>query len=198
MKRRPSFIKEVFIEPVREIIIQALRQADRYALSNFGRLDFFYFYEDTRRRNSGSLSAQTNLLITPFLNPDFIRAVFASSQHPRDPELFHRYIVQRNTPDWATVPYESELAKPRQRPAPKSADVSKRENTTEAEHNKQRGSRYYNSFTYWQTIGQPLIREALASDGFWQEIFDPQLAKQDWINAPDELAILYLLPGALC
>ena len=55
----------------------------------------------------------------------------------------------------------------------------------------------YDNKLYWQEVAKPLIDECLEREGFWTEIFDPDLAREHWISAPDELAIMHLLPEVL-
>jgi len=59
------------------------------------------------------------------------------------------------------------------------------------------GNENYSTSLYWQAVGQPIIREAFAQGGFWTEIYDPDLAKEHWHAAGDELAIAHLLPGVV-
>jgi len=59
------------------------------------------------------------------------------------------------------------------------------------------GKENYDSLGYWEAVARPIIQEALAECGFWTEIFDPDVAERQWPAAPDELAMLYLLPDAL-
>src|SRR5262249_43557110 len=131
MQTAPPYLRPDVRQRAHELIAQALRQAAPHRLSTAGALDFFYLYERTRRLNAGSLSSQTNQVVTPFLNPDYIRAVFAATQHDRDAEAFHRFIVETNAPDWARVPYESQ------------------------------NSPYYDSPAYWKSVGAPLVDELL-------------------------------------
>ena len=77
MKRMPPFMRKEFHGRVREIVLEAYRQADRYGLTGLARLSFFKLYERNRRWASGAINSQTNLVFTPFLNPDFIRACYA-------------------------------------------------------------------------------------------------------------------------
>ncbi len=56
------------------------------------------------------------------------------------------------------------------------------------------GNEKYDTRLYWQMVGEPVIRDALAEGGFWTTIFDPDLARAQWQAAPDPLAIAHLLP----
>jgi hypothetical protein len=46
-------------------------------------------------------------------------------------------------------------------------------------------------------VGKPIIDEALAQGGFWTEVFDPDLGQKEWHIAPNDLAMLYLMPQVL-
>lgn len=76
MKKMPPFTRTAHHERVREVIRLAYRQADRYGLTGLARLDFFSLYEAHRRWASAKLSLLPGLNFAPFLNPDFIRAVY--------------------------------------------------------------------------------------------------------------------------
>jgi hypothetical protein len=181
----PLFLRGELADYVRETIRTAYRQAGRYELTGRRRLDFFYLYERTRRWASGSLSSQDGIVFAPFLNPDFVRAVFAAPSST-DVNRFHQHIVASHAPDWLGVPYADEL--PRRRVAG-TADT--------ADWRKQRGNHHYDSRLYWRSVGSPIIEEALAEEGWWTEVFDPSSARSTWHDAPDELAIAYLLPEAI-
>ena len=55
----------------------------------------------------------------------------------------------------------------------------------------------YDSQRYWEEVGKPIIDEALVQGGAWTTVFDRELANTQWLVAPDELAIVYLLEEAL-
>lgn len=185
LAKMPPFIHTYLHERIVETIRAAYREADRYDLTGRRKLDFFYLHERTRRWASGSLSSQDGIVVAPFLNPDFIRAVFA---FPNAMTLnpFHRHIVARNAPDWAEIPYAEEIAKRR--------SVQDR---NPQDWRQPRGNHHYDSALYWTTVGAPIIEQALAEPGWWTELFDPASARRKWQEAPDELAIAYLLPEAM-
>lgn len=110
-KKTQRLTKKVLRDRVGEIMRDAYRQARRFDLEGLEALDFFYLYERARRWASGSLNSQTGLIFTPFLNPDYIRAVYAYRRDERGANPFHKYIIARNTPDWVNVPYEEDLIK---------------------------------------------------------------------------------------
>jgi hypothetical protein len=193
----PPFTRRSLHDVVRETIRDAYHQADRYGLTGLARVDFFSLYELTRRKGSARHGWQTRLLVAPFLNPDFIRAVFGYVRRT-DPNAFHRYIIATNSPEWADVPYFEELEE--RNVSREGVDwMEGREPQAEMSSSWKRpwGRENYDGPLYWQQVGKPLIDEALARGGFWTQIFDPDLAGKHWQTNPDALAILYLLPDVL-
>jgi hypothetical protein len=98
---------------VLDVIHDAYRQADRYGFAGARALDFFYLCERIRRWASASLASQTGQVCAPFLSPGYIRAVFAHPA-PATDKPFHRHIVARHAPEWASVPHADELERRRQ------------------------------------------------------------------------------------
>jgi hypothetical protein len=166
--RAPPFIQPRLRGHVRETIREAFRQADAYGLTRQARLDFFYLYERTRRWASGSLSSQIGFAFAPFLNPDYIRAVFGYPGTDKESNPFHRHIVAAHAPEWTSVPYERDL---RRRDRNGQAAVERA----------------------WLTVAEPVVREALDEAGTWTEIFSPDLVAARWKTAPDQVAMTHLL-----
>jgi len=195
MAKMPPVTRKVHHEIVRDVIRQAYRQADRYDLQGSAQLDFFYLYERTRRWASGSLGSQTGVVLTPFLNPGYIRAVFSyTGDLTINP--FHRHIIATHSPDWTGVQYAKELNA--RHPASETAIASFRDpDILTPDWRPPSGKENYDSLGYWEAVGRPIIEEALGQGGFWTEIFDRDAAEKQWPVAPDELAMLYLLPDAL-
>jgi len=194
LKRMPPFIRNDLRGFVGDTIRKAYQQANHYGLSGLARLDFFYLFERTRRNTSGTLNAHTGLVVAPFMNPDYIRAAFAYAGREKSDNIFPRHIISTNAPDWADVCHSRELKhsesfKPNTTRTPASP--------AEAHLAKFRKSRYYDNLDSWKTVGTPLITEALKQAGFWQEVFDPETTKRDWIAAPDELSMTQLLQSIL-
>jgi len=180
MSRMPPFTKRKYHDVIYETLLTAFRQAEQYDLEGPLSLDFFYLSERTRRWASASLSAQSGLVFAPFLNPDYIRAVFAYPDSDKETNPFHRYIIEKNSPDWADVPYSKDVES--------AAPALRSDSWKKADINQN-----YGSTQYWSTAGKSLLEEALRSDGFWTEIFDPKQARVGWQTAPDELVIAHLL-----
>lgn len=185
MGKIPPLIRQGLHDRIREIIQEAYRQADRFGLTGLARLDFFYLYERIRRRASGSLSSRPGIAFAPFLNPDYIRATFGYRGYGKETNPFHRHIIAMNAPDWVTVPFASDL------------QGSKPSTLFPSGWKQSSGTADYDNLLYWKMVGKPIIDEALAQGGFWTKIFDPDRAKENWQAAPDDLAILHLLPHLL-
>ncbi|NIR43221.1 MAG: hypothetical protein GWN99_04725 [Gemmatimonadetes bacterium] len=198
MHGMPPFTRRRWRGAVREIIAEAYEQADHYGLTGLARQDFFYLNERTRRLASGSHSAKTGFVFAPFLNPDYLRACFAYPSYEKTAFPFHRHIVSTNTPEWTSVPYAGgseahELSRSRSEAlkAPETEDEGK------SGWRRATGEGNYDSALYWKTTARPIIDECLRDDGFWTELFDPDLVRDRWEAAPQELAITYLLPHVL-
>ncbi len=185
----PPFLRPSLRDGVRRAILAAYHQADRYGLTGMGRVDFFCLHEFTRRKGAAVHAWQPRLVVAPFLNPGFIRAVFGYTDRT-DPNSFHRHIIGANAPDWADVPYYEDLEMGRTA-SPGTTDLSTPHWACPT------GRENYDGSQYWQTVGRPLIDEALAHGGFWTDVFDPDLAARLWTANPDLLAILDLLPRAI-
>lgn len=191
LSEMPPFLRPSLRDVVREAIIAAYHQADRYGLEGLARVDFFSLYEFTRRKGAGVHAWQPRQLVAPFLNPGFIRAVFNYTDRT-DINVFHRHIIQANAPDWAQVPYFEDLEAARGEAGGGAATAG-----ASRDWRHPTGRENYSGPLYWETAGRPLIDEALAQEGFWTEVFDPELARTHWRAAPDILAILHLLPSVI-
>jgi hypothetical protein len=166
--RAPPFIHQRLLGDVRDTIREAVRQADAYGLTGPARLDFFYLYERTRRWASGSLSSQTGFVFAPFLNPDYIRAVFGYPGADKESYPFHRHIVATHAPAWTRISHERDLRR---------RDPNDRRAVERA----------------WETVAEPVVREALDEGGTWTQIFSPDLVAARWKTAPDHVAMAHLL-----
>ncbi|HEY4491109.1 MAG TPA: hypothetical protein VI958_03870, partial [Acidobacteriota bacterium] len=151
LTKKLTFIKTELQEIVKEIIMEAYRQADRYQVRGLSRLDFFYLFERTRRWASGSLNSQTGLVVAPFLNPDYIRATFSYPNSKQD-NPFHRYIIEKNSPEWMGVPY--------------AKDVDRLENSFSADSSLKKSTKggHYDSETYWRSVGRPILAQAMSRE----------------------------------
>ncbi len=190
MKAMPPYTRKEHRDMVRQVLLEAYRRADRYDLAGLFRLDFFHLFEKTRRWASGTINAQGGLAFSPFLNPDYIRASFAYGDPDKRTSPFHNHIISVNAPEWVGVPFAEDLEQ--------QAQEKRGESSTGREYARDGwkrpvGNHLYDSLLYWQTVGWPIIRDALHEGGAWARIFDPDLAIRQWKSAPDQLANPYLL-----
>lgn len=171
-------------EHVREVMRETYRQADRYGLEDgHARLHFFFLYEYTRRWGSVATSSQPGVVVTPYLNPGFIRGAYAFPQTEIRHRAFHKRLHATYCKDWAQVPLEDQATEEdvkagRIRPVElkgKHADFHQEEKW-------KKGRRYgkFSNFRYWRDIARPLLESARRAGGFWSEVLDPSLASGDW------------------
>lgn len=200
MLRMPPFTRKHLRDRVREIIDQACRIGDHYGISGPARWSLFYLCERDRRFIGSHAGGRMGLVFAPFLNRNYLRACFSYPSEDQASFPFHRHIIQVNTPDWVEVPYAEELKKKLRRQAKARAEEGEQNallrDVHGADWRRPEGRHDYSSLGYWQETGKPLIDECLARDGFWTEVFDPDLAREQWHAAPDELAVTHLLPEA--
>jgi hypothetical protein len=186
-RRMPPFLREEIGDRARDIIVMAFRQAEGYGLTGLSALSFLYLYERCRRWASGSNNGQAGVVVTPFLNRDFVRAVFGFPNHDLSGNPFHRHIVKVHCPEWADVPYTMHLKE-------KSRDTAPTSTSSDRKHdrvwNQPVENKKFDSALYWGQIASPL-------DGFWTEVIDPISAAENWRDAPDRLAIALCLSQVL-
>ncbi len=199
------YLREDLREPVRESIREAYRAADAYRLNGLARLHFFFLHEYTRRWGSSATSAQTGLVVAPYLNPDFIRAAYAYPQAEIRHRPFHRHIHTTYAPDWANVPFEDEATEEGLRRAgikPVQLSKSRRAFHETTRWKRPRSYTKYSNHGYWKELGRPLIEEALKERGFWTELLHPAIAELPWTRddfrfVSDPLAIAHIVPEAM-
>ena len=176
----PAFLRADLRDGVNQAIWEAYRQGDRYGLTGLRRVDFFCLNEFTRRKGAAVHAWQARAVVAPFLNPGFIRAIFGYPAR-RERNVFHRQIIAANSPDWVDVPFTDDLES---------------STTPASDWKRPTGRENYDSGLYWQTVGRPLIDEALKKGGFWAVVFDRELTATHWQERPDLLPVLYLLEVA--
>ena len=194
MQYMPSYMRGEFRDRVRHIIVKAYRQADQYELKGLTRLTFFYLYERTRRWASGSSNAQTSVVVSPFLNRDFIRAVFALPGHDLTGNPFHCHMIDSLAPEWSNITYTGQLE---QEAADKLLSTPSPAPNGLRDWKQPVGNEKFDTVGYWDQVARPLITEGLKTGGFWTQLFDPDLASEHWREAPDELAIALMLSQLL-
>lgn len=192
---------------IRETVAAAYRQADRHGLDGLDRLDFFYLFERTRRWASAGNHIQPGHIVTPFLIPEYIHAVYNYPALERQGEPFHRFIVQRNRPNWSQVGYQKEV------------EIRRLARADRAERRRNR-LRWYrkralalveafklrhcpmllrpNKTGYWHRVGLPIVQEIATGEGFWSEVFDPGRVRRIWFLAAEQLVITAFLSTPRC
>jgi hypothetical protein len=190
----PPFLRLSLHNVVRDVLLQMYRQARIYGVTGLAQLDFFHLFEKTRRWASGKLNVHTGVVVAPFVQPDFIRATFGYQLRKDEKTLysphFHRHIIARHAPEWEKVPFDRQLERQTAGQTPTTTDQGQPRSWRQ-----QTGHLPYDSIGYWHTVGMPILREGLARDGFWTEVFNPDRARELWSTAPDQLALLFFLPG---
>ena len=199
----PMFTAETAAR-VRAEIASAYRRADDHGLRGLHRLHYFFLHEFTRRWGSATVNAQTGVVLTPFLNPGFIRAAFAFPPERIPAKPFHRHVTGTHAPDWAEIVYESHATKRdlREGRLELTGIEPPREDDLPA---WRRGRRYgkYHQHLYWQQVGAPLVEEALdameqgAALGAW---FQRSRDLEAWCGPkgqPDALVLAHLVEGSV-
>jgi hypothetical protein len=194
MRRMPPFLREDLRDPTRDIIAATFRNAGQYGHTGLSALTFNYLYERCRRWAAGSVNGQKSVVVTPFLNRDFIRAVFAYPGHDMTGNPFHRHIVKVHCPEWADVPYTMDLKERSRDTAPVPTSPDRKQNRQWDQPIK---NRKFDAKLYWDQVARPLIVDGLKRDGFWTEVIDPVAAAENWRKAPDRLAIALCLSQVL-
>ncbi len=187
--------------PVRERILESIRVADRYDLEGLHKLHFLFLHEYTRRWAAGAINGAVDLVFTPFLNPDFIRAAYAFPPEEIPSRPFHSRVTGRFAPDWAGVPYENQLdQKAAAQYPPLALSKTKRKFVEEGSERwrPSGGKRLYHRKFFWRDVGKPLMDEAKEAEGsFAHQVFDRDLLRPNYQSSPDAIAIAYLLPTVL-
>jgi hypothetical protein len=184
-RRLPPYLRSGLSARLQERFMAAYQQGQACGLDADKRLDFLYLFERTRRWSSGAQAAQTGVVLTPFLNPEFIRAVYSYRGSGMPDNVFHRHIIARHAPDWVDVVYEKEL---RRRAVTQAAPAAAGRTAGMPADAR----RYFNRRRYWQRTGRPLLQACLEKGRFWREIFEPRALPREAVPA-DELAMLYEL-----
>ena len=187
-------------EPALDLIRESVAQADDVGLSGHAALDFFYLFERTRRWASGTIYCQPGKVITPFLNPTYISAVFNLPPESKTESAVHEHLIRSHMPIWADIPYLSDGAAKKwckrhttwwRKAHWKTADL-----LAAALHRKRssyrisKGRRYaFDNHAYWRTVGGELITKALSSSDLVNSMFDRKQLEQRWPNEPDIIAV---------
>ncbi|HEX6884664.1 MAG TPA: hypothetical protein VF530_14915 [Planctomycetota bacterium] len=199
----PGCLRAARAGSARELIRASYRAADVHGLDGLRPLLFFYLSEFTRRWGSATVASQTGLVVSPFLNPDVIRACCALPPEELPTKPLHRHVTALHAPDWAAVPYADQVSEadfasgrlPRVERKPEPAEPADTPRWRSVRHHR----KYHYKF-YWKDVGQPLLQEAFEQGGFWTEVFEPSAARSAWAQSgstADALSVAHLLPRVL-
>jgi hypothetical protein len=180
----PAALRPPLRAAVERRIDEAFAAADRYGLDGCARLDFFFLNEVTRRKGGALNAWQTRLVVAPFLAPGALRALFAVPGGLAPGEL-HRYLLERDAPDWRDVPFARPAAAAPSDPSQPGA------------WRRPWGRENYDRPAYWAAVGRPLFDEALARGGFCAELFDPDEARRRFPHGAELVVLLHLLSREL-
>ena len=191
------FLRPALKREVETVVREAYRQADRYALDGLARLHFFFLNEYTRCWGSAAVNAQTGVVFAPILNPGFIRAAYAFPPEKLPSKPFHRGVTRALAPDWADVLYEDAATKADlENGRLQALPIDESRARDKQSWDRPRGWQKYDNLDYWREVGLPLVEEALAADGFANELFDLDRARKTVFDAklgPDAVVIAHLL-----
>jgi hypothetical protein len=205
MAEAPPILRPDLLEAVRAELRRSYRVALDYGLSRRGPLHFFFLNEYTRRWGAATVSGQTGFVVTPFLNPGFIRACYGLPEEELVTKPLHRYVTGLHAPEWAAFPYTDQATEDDLRSGLiPPVEVPREEGeTVEAVVPRWRQTGRHRKFHYkyyWKDVGKPLLDEAFEQGGFWTELFDPPRARAQWNafkSGADVIAIAHLLPQVL-
>lgn len=203
MKDAPVYLRKDQRQQVRDILRDAYRAAGKHGLTSRGPLHYLFLNEYTRRWGSATVNSQTGIVIAPFLSPDMIRACYALPEAELVTKPMHRYITQKHAPEWAAFPFEDQVTEDDIRSGkvpPVASTTPKKVDENLPEWRQERRRHKFGYRSYWRTMAFPLVEEAFAQGGLWTEIFDPDLARQHWLEAKtggDLIALLHVLPGVV-
>lgn len=191
-------MREGMFEGIRELFLESFHQADAFLEDPVDKLDFYYLYERTRRWASAGNNIQPGVIVTPFLTPEYIHAVYNYPAAERVFNPFHRHIIAVNYSKWLDIPFQKSCgpffeatpipsvwdrmtkhsaSKPAAAPAPPPRDPQTRMPLTRK----------------WRVHGLSLIQERLERGGFWTTLIDPDRARQWWAYAPEQFIVAALL-----
>lgn len=197
------FLRAAMREHVLDSVREAIAVADRYGLTGLWRWNFFYLFERTRRWSSAVAAGKPGLIVAPFLNAGYIRAAYAYPDPDMTANPFHRHIIETLQPAWSDVPFAADIeggaASAAQADEVPAATSAPEEMSGDDRPRWQRPGRrrFYDTRMYWEDVGRPALADVVAADGWWTEIFDPDAVRARWLDEPDEIAIVCLLPEAL-
>jgi hypothetical protein len=198
LKDAPAGLRPEALAHAEAAVREAFAQGARYDVAGLAALDLFHLLERTRRYSGASLSSQPNVVFTPFLDPDVIRAAFAyraaggafvAGRRLVNP--IHRAAIAANLPAWADVEFEEDAYRAARRAARDRGETGPVRTVPGGAPARD----YYDHAAYWRAVAGPLAERALAGDGAWTNLFDPAAVRGGSEPAPVE-AILVALAAA--
>lgn len=183
----PTFLAAGRREEAVAMLRRVCRQPRRFGVTDEKQLDFLYMFERTRRWSSGSQHSQTSLVLAPFLNPGYIRAVFSYPGDDLPDSVFHRHIIGTHAPDWADVVYERELKR-----AEKKRGVGRAAGSAGG-WRQSNNTGYFNRLGFWREVGTRLIEDCFRQGRFWRGVYDAQKIPGGGLPLGDELTLLHEL-----
>jgi len=198
----PLYLRPERLERVRELVRRSYRAAEAHGLTGRGPLHFYFLHEYTRRWGSATVASQTGFVVTPFLNPDFIRACYGLPEDELASRPLHRHITGVHAPEWAAFPYTDQATEEHLLSGLiPPVEIEREEAAGELPRWREtRRFRKFDSKRYWKEVGRPLVDEALREGGFWTELFEPEAARARWREfkaGADVLVLTHLLPKVL-
>jgi len=201
-EQRPFSLRTDLHDSTRSMILNAMREGERYDLQGLHRLHFLFLHEYTRRWAAGAINGAVDLVFTPFLNPDFIRAAYAFPPEDLPQKPFHLHVIEKHAPDWADVPYDSQITREDKHLfEPVQLSKSKQkfvESGTERWRPGEGGHRIFHRKFFWRDVGKPLMNEARDAKGsFCHDVFDKEILRPNYKRSPDAIAVSHLIPGVI-
>jgi hypothetical protein len=200
LKDAPAGLRPEALAHAEAVVREAFAQGRRYDLDGLAALDFFHLLERTRRYSGASLSSQPNLVFTPFLDPDVIRAAFAyraaGGTFVVDRKLvnpIHRAAIAANLPAWADVEFEEDAYRAARRAARARGETGPVRTAPGGAPARD----YHDHAAYWRAVAGPLAERALAGDGAWTELFEPAAVRGRSEPAPVEAILVALVAEEL-
>ena len=95
-------VAECAVEQQRARIGDLIRKANDNGVRGPAVIDYLYLVERVRRWSSAAYSLN---IVTPFLHPSLVAAMFALTPEQKRAHLLPKELTQRLVPEWADVPY---------------------------------------------------------------------------------------------
>ncbi|MEV6488072.1 hypothetical protein AB0M20_05430 [Actinoplanes sp. NPDC051633] len=97
-----SGVSAAAVERERDRVGELLRRAKDKGVRGPHLIDYLYLVERVRRWSSAAYSLN---IVTPFLSPSLVSAMFALTPEQKRDRVLHTGLTQRLVPEWADVPF---------------------------------------------------------------------------------------------